>query len=291
MTVHNPAYVPRIRGVVAGVVGLVLLVALWEGYKAIDGRVLGLQLPLKADDRAMPHVSTILERFGDPEGRGSDRTVGATVAASAWYTFQVALGGLAVGCLVGAGLAAVMQRFRVAERAVLPLVIMSQTVPIVAFAPLVSAWGGKLKLGSGEWQPWMSVATISAFLAFAPIAVGLLRGLQAAPPAAVELMRSLAAGSRATLWKLRLPAAVPFLIPALRLAAAGAVVGAIVAEISLGRSGGIGRLTFEYSRAATSDPAKVYVALIGAAVLGLAMALLVGIVDAVAGRGRQGAGA
>jgi NitT/TauT family transport system permease protein len=271
---------------VLGFAALVLLVGLWEGYKAIDGRILGVELPLKADDRAMPHVSTMLERFGDPESRGSDRTVGATVAASAWCTFQVAVGGLAVGCLVGAGLAAVMQRFRVAERAVLPFVIMSQTVPIVAFAPLVSAWGGKLKVGSGEWQPWMSVATISAFLAFAPMAVGLLRGLQAAPPAAVELMRSLAANSRATLWKLRLPAAVPFLIPALRLAAAGAVVGAIVAEISLGRSGGIGRLTFEYSRAATSDPAKVYVALAGAAVLGLAMALLVGVVDAVAGRGR-----
>ena len=68
----------------------------------------------------------------------------------------------------------------------------------------------------------------------------------------------------------------------------GAVVGAIVAEISLGRSGGIGRLTFEYSRAATSDPAKVYVALVGAAALGLAMALLVGVVDALASRGRQG---
>jgi NitT/TauT family transport system permease protein len=273
---------------VLGLVALVLLVGLWEGYKAIDGQVLGVGLPLKADDRAMPHVSTMLERFGDPESRGSDRSVGATVAASAWYTFQIAVVGLAVGCLVGAGLAAVMQRFGVAERAVLPFVIMSQTVPIVAFAPLVSAWGGKLKVGSGEWQPWMSVATISAFLAFAPMTVGLLRGLQAAPPAAVELMRSLAASSRATLWKLRLPAAVPFLIPALRLAAAGAVVGAIVAEISLGRSGGIGRLTFEYSRAATSDPAKVYVALVGAAVLGLAMALLVGVVDAVAGRSRPG---
>ena len=134
-----------------GLVAVVLLVGVWEGYKAVDGRVLGVDLPLKADDRAMPHVSTMLERFGDPESRGSDRTVGATVAASAWYTFQVALGGLAVGCLVGAGLAAVMQRFGVAERAVLPLVIISQTVPIVAFAPLVSAWGGKLRIGSGEY--------------------------------------------------------------------------------------------------------------------------------------------
>ncbi len=99
-------------------------------------------------------------------------------------------------------------------------------------------------------------------------------------------MRSLAAPPRTTLWKLRLPAALPYLLPALRLAAAGAVVGAIVAEISLGRSGGIGRLTLEYSRAATSDPAKVYAALLGAAALGILMALLIGAIDALASRHR-----
>lgn len=276
----------RLRTVGLALLGLLLVVALWEGYKAIDGSLFGWQMPLKADDRSMPHVATMVERLGEPANRSSDRTVGAVVLAGTWYTFQIALVGLVGGVAVGSGLAVLMQRLGVAERAVLPFVIMSQTVPIVAFAPLVAAWGGRLELGGREWQPWMSVAVISAFLAFAPVAVGLLRGLQSTPPAAVELMRALGAPPRVTLWKLRLPAAVPFLVPALRLAAAGAVVGAIVAEISLGRSGGVGRLTIEYSRAATSDPAKVFTALMGAALLGIVMALLVGAVDALASRHR-----
>lgn len=276
----------RLQRLGYAVLGLLLVVALWEGYKAIDGSLFGWQLPLQADDSSMPHVSTMIDRLGDPAGRNTDESVLVTVLRAAWYTFQIALVGLVVGSLVGAGLAALMQRLKIAEQAVLPFVIISQTVPIVAFAPLVASWGGRLQLGSGEWQPWMSVAAISAFLAFAPVAVGLLRGLQAAPPAAVELMRSLAAPPRTTLWKLRLPAALPFLFPALRLAAAGAVVGAIVAEISLGRSGGIGRLTLEYSRAATSDPAKVYTALFGAAVLGIVMATFIGAIDAIASRHR-----
>ncbi len=276
----------RLRRIGFAVLGLLLVALTWEAYKAIDGQILGWQLPLKADDQRMPHVSTMIDRLGDPENRRSERSVGAAVVAGAWYTFQLALVGLVVGAAVGGALAMLMQRLRIAERAVLPFVIMSQTVPIVAFAPLVAAWGGRLKLGAGEWQPWMSVAAISAFLAFAPVAVGLLRGLQSAPAASVELMRSLGAKPRTTMWKLRLPASLPFLVPALRLAAAASVVGAIVAEISLGRSGGIGRLTLEYSRAATSDPAKVYTALFGAAGLGIAMALLIGLVDAVANRHR-----
>lgn len=276
----------RVRKVLLGLAGFLSLLLLWEGYKAIDGSIFGWQLPLKADDQAMPHVSEMVSRLGDPENRGSDRTVGDVVADSAWYTFQIAMIGLLVGSLVGLFLAGAMQRFRVVERGLLPYIVMSQTVPIVAFAPLIGAWGGRLELGGQEWQPWMSVATVSAFLSFAPIAVGMLRGLNAPAPASVELMRSLAAPERKTLWKLRLPASVPYLVPALRLAAAGAVVGAIVAEISLGRSGGIGRLILEYSRAATSDPAKVYTAILGAGVLGLAVAALVGLLDLVLTRNR-----
>ena len=88
-----------------------------------------------------------------------------------------------------------------------------------------------------------------------------------------------AAPWRQTLFKLRFPAAVPYLMPALRLAATAAVVGAIVAEISTGLKGGIGRLILEYARQATGDPAKVYTAVFGAAVLGL--------VDGRARRGRS----
>ena len=132
----------------------------------------------------------------------------------------------------------------------------------------------------------MSVSLIAAYLAFAPVAVGALRGLQSPPPASIELMASLAASWRATLWKVRLPAAVPHLVPALRLAAAAAIVGTIVAEISTGTKGGIGRLVLEYSRAASSDPAKVYTAMLGAAVLGILVAGTVMALDAFLMRNR-----
>ena len=128
--------------------------------------------------------------------------------------------------------------------------------------------------------------TIAAFLAFFPVAVGALRGLTSPPPAALELLASYAAPWSATLFKLRLPAAVPYLMPALRLAANAAVIGTIVAEISTGLKGGIGRLILEYMREATADPAKVFTAVMGAAVLGLVMAGLVGLLDGFVSRHR-----
>ena len=88
-------------------------------------------------------------------------------------------------------------------------------------------------------------------------------------------MRSYAASWRQTLWRVRFPAAVPYMMPAFRLPAAASVVGVVVAEISIGLRGGIGRLVIEYGRQATSDPAKVYTAVFGAAALGLLMAGLV----------------
>lgn len=275
-----------LRPIVFGVAGFVMLAAAWELYKLVDGRFLLWQLPMRPDDRAMPHVWTMLDRFGDPVNQASDRTVLAAVLAACWYTFRVALAGLAVGSLVGLGLAILMVRFKFLERAAVPIIILSQTIPIVAFAPLVGVWGGRLELFGVKWQGWMSVALIAAFLAFAPVAVGGLRGLQSPPPHSLELMQSMAASDRATLWKLRLPASTTYLLPALRIASAAAVVGAIVAEISLGRSGGVGRLILEYLRTATGDPAKVYTALIGAAVLGLFMAGLMALLGMIFNRHR-----
>ena len=205
-------------------------------------------------------------------GAAAVRPVGLAVASGALFTLGLALGGLVIGGVLGALLALVMQRFRVAERGLLPWVILSQTVPLVALAPLVAGWGGGLSLGPYPWQDWMSVSTIAAYLAFFPVAVGMLRGLQSPSAIGVELMRSYAAGWWRTLVKLRMPAATPYLFPALRLAGAAAVVGAVVGEISTGTRGGIGRLVIEYSREATTDPAKVYTAMLGAALLGLVVA-------------------
>jgi len=273
----------RLRKVAMFVVALLLLGLLWEGYKwfgtAVDGEVLGWKLPARTNDAAMPHVWDVLRRFGDPERRGSDTRIWFVVLEGAWFTFRVAMVGMIVGVAVGLGLAIVMQRFITAERGFLPFVIVSQTVPLVALAPLVVGWGGRLSLFGVDWRPWMSVSVIAAYLAFFPVAVGGLRGLNSPPPESVELMDSYAAGWWTTLVKLRLPAAVPYLVPALKLAAAAAIVGAVVAEISTGTRGGIGRLIIEYSREATSDPAKVWTAMLGAAVLGLAVAGLVALID------------
>jgi NitT/TauT family transport system permease protein len=194
--------------------------------------------------------------------------------------------GFLVGVVVGLLLAVLMQRFRVAERGLLPYVVLSQTVPLVALAPVVSAWSTRLSIFGVDWTPWMSVSAIAAYLAFFPVSVGALRGLQSPPPATIELFDSYAASWRQTLVKVRFPASVPYLVPALRLAAASSVVGAIVAEISTGKRGGIGRLILEYSREGTSDPAKVYTAIIAAAVLGLVVAGVIGAFELAVMRNR-----
>jgi NitT/TauT family transport system permease protein len=168
----------------------------------------------------------------------------------------------------------------------LPYLVVSQTVPLIALAPLVVSWGGRVQLGDWVWPRWLSASVIGAFLAFFPVAVGALRGLKSAPAASVELMDSYAASWWQSLRKLRFPASVPYLVPAMKLAATAAVVGVVVAEISTGLRGGVGRLIIEYAREATSDPAKVFTAVFGAAALGLLMAGLVSIIDAVLMRNR-----
>jgi NitT/TauT family transport system permease protein len=92
-------------------------------------------------------------------------------------------------------------------------------------------------------------------------------------------MRSYAASNNKVLWKLRFPASVPYLVPALKVSAAAAVVGTVVAEISTGVRGGIGRLMVEYAREASAQPAKVYVAVFGAIVLGLVVTAAITAVD------------
>jgi NitT/TauT family transport system permease protein len=276
----------------AGIVLAVVVAALlWEGYKAVgnpDGTVVfGVRILPRADDEAMPHVATILGRFADPELAGG-APIWRVVLSACLFTLRSVAVGFGAGALIGFVLAVLMQRLRILERGLLPYVILSQTVPLIALAPVIAGWGGRLSIGSYPWQPWMSVATIAAYLAFFPVAVGMLRGLQSPAPLAEELMRSYAAGWWRTLVKLRLPASTPYLFPALRLAGAAAVVGAVVGEISTGTRGGIGRLVIEYSREGTTDPAKVFTAMLGAALLGLLVAALVALAEFVlVGRRRR----
>lgn len=282
-----PAYV---RKLLLFVLALVLVASAWELYKLTGpeagGKFLGVRILPRANDTAMPHVWEMGERLFQDESRTSDKKNWQVVLEGTWYSFRLALTGFVIGSAVGIALATVMARFGVVRRGLLPYLVVSQTVPLIALAPLVVSWGGRLQLGGWEWPRWLSVAVLGAFLAFFPVSVGTLRGLESASATSLELMRSFAATGSQTMRALRFPSAVPFIMPALKLAGAASVIGVVVAEISTASRGGVGRLILEYSRQATGDPAKVYAAIIGAALLGLGMAGLVGIVDRVVMRNR-----
>jgi NitT/TauT family transport system permease protein len=280
----------RVRRIWTFALALVFVAVVWELYKWIGpqdgGTVFGWTILPRANDQAMPHVWEMLSRYAEPERRGSSTPIFVVVLTGAWFTLRLALTGFVLGTIVGLGLAILMARFRFVERGLLPYLVLSQTVPLIALAPLVVSWGGKLHIGGFEWPRWLSAAVLGAFLAFFPVAVGTLRGLTSTPPASLELMDSYAASWRQTLFKLRFPAAVPYIVPSLKLAATASVVGVVVAELSTGLAGGVGRLIIEYAREATSDPAKVYTAVFGAAALGLLMAGVVALVDLVTMRNR-----
>ena len=256
--------------------GIALIALMWELTKVLGTLI---ELPFNTSDQAMPNIWSMFSAFTLPEVRGSDTSVFQAVLAAASYSFLLAMGGFFIGVVVGLILAIVMQRFLFFERGLLPFVIASQTVPLIALAPLIVGIGNQISFGPIQWSTTYSVMFIAAYLAFFPLSIGALRGLQAPDPTSLELMRSYAATNNSILWKLRFPASIPYLVPALKVSAAAAVVGTVVAEISTGVRGGIGRLMIEYARETTSQPAKVYVAVFGAIALGLVVAAIIAAID------------
>ncbi|WP_405217127.1 ABC transporter permease [Agrococcus sp. Ld7] len=266
----------RSRAILFGALGVLALGVLWEGYKLLgpaEGVVIGETVLLpRTTELAMPHVWDSVARAFQPASSASGEVVIVAVAKAAASTLGIAGLGMLIGAAVGVLLALLMQRFLLADRAMLPWLILSQTVPLIALAPLVVAWGGKLQLGPFEWERWMSVAVIASYLAFFPVAIGTLRGLRSPEQAHLDLFRAQGAGWWKTLRYLRLPAAVPHLLAALRLGTATAIIGTVVAEVSTGARGGIGRLIVEYAQSGSSDPAKAWAPIAGAVVLGLVAA-------------------
>ena len=284
---------PLVRRVLLGVLGVVVLAAVWELYKALGpatGVVLGdLTVLPRTSDLAMPHVWDMVARLFRPvRSAGDDEMMWQSVLQASFFSLGVAAVGWLVGVVVGMLLAVVMQRFRTAESALLPWIVLSQTVPLIAIAPLVKRWGSQIEIGSFSWENWMSVALIASYLAFFPVSIGALRGLESPDVNHVELMRTYSVGWWATLVRLRLPASVPYLLPALRLAAANAVIGTVVAEVSIGLRGGIGRMIVEYAAAAGGDPAKPWAPIFGAVVVGLLAAGVVALIGLALTRYRRG---
>ena len=266
----------RLRGLLLGLLGILAVVVVWELYKAL-GPEAGVRIGDRAilprtGDRAMPHVWEMVTRLGEPATGRRGGPLWTVVLAACLFTLKIAALGWLVGVVVGGALALLMQRLRLAEAAVLPWIVLSQTVPLIAIAPLVRRWGSSLSFGGFTWSSEHSVAVIAAYLAFFPVSVGLLRGLKAPEATHLDLMRTYGTGWWGTLLRLRLPASVPYLLPALRLAAASAVIGTVVAEVSIGLRGGVGRLVIEYAQAAGGDPAKPWAPIFGAVAVGLVAA-------------------
>jgi NitT/TauT family transport system permease protein len=259
-----------VRRVVLFVIALGLVALAWEAYKVVGpesgGDIFGWRIIPKSNDRVMPHTWSMLSEFTRPAIGQQDQQVWQVLLGYTWYTFQMSVAGLIAGAGIGIGLAVLMARFRIVERGLLPYVVISQTIPLIALAPQVTAIRGSL-----DWPQWTSAVALAAFLSFFPVTVSTLRGLQAAPAASLELMASYASGWWTTLRKLRFPTAVPYMVPGLKLAATAAVIGVIVTEITLGGLRGVGFATIDYSQKVTSQPASVYAAVFAAAALGLIM--------------------
>jgi NitT/TauT family transport system permease protein len=281
------------RSVVAFVVIVVIIAIVWEAAKWIGGvpwrEVAGVAIepphdpPLRVtlfNDLNMPHVWTIAGAFLEPPSRRSEFTLGALLIDAAVFTWRGAAIGFALGAIIGLALAIVFVHSRLLERALVPYVIASQTVPIIALAPMVVLWVGR---------DWASVAIISAYLTFFPVTIAGIRGLSAPDPQALELMRSYAATRWAVLWKVRLPAALPYLFTALKISATASIVGAIVAEAPTGIQGGLGRAIIVFNQQYASGPQKLWATVIACALVGIAFFAIVRVTEMLVLRNRQAA--
>jgi NitT/TauT family transport system permease protein len=277
-------------GLFIGVV--LLLLAAWEGIKLIGGdpwrngeRVVW-DPPLEiwfASDLLLPHVWNIFGALAAPVQRGTDESLAAFLVGAALYTWREAALGFAVGAVIGVALAATFVHSRLLERAFVPYVIASQTIPIVALAPMiVFAFGPNVT----------SVVIIATYLTFFPVTIAMIRGLRSPDPRALELMSSYAASRWSIFWKLRMPASLPYLFTALKISATASIVGAIVGEGPGGIPDGLGRAIINFNNQYISGPEKLWATILASALLGIAYFGLVRLLElfALRGRGVQVAG-
>jgi NitT/TauT family transport system permease protein len=161
----------------------------------------------------------------------------------------------------------------------MPYVVASQTIPILAIAPIVVVGLGSVEILGWTPSDWLRVSVIAAYLTFFPVTVNTVRGLRSADPAAVELMESYAAGNWSVFWKLRVPAALPFLFAAFKVAATASVVGAIIGELPSSIQSGLGGWIINFNQYYALDPENLWATNLVAALLGIAFFLVVVVVE------------
>ncbi|HTQ71029.1 MAG TPA: ABC transporter permease subunit [Acidocella sp.] len=211
-----------IKSILPVIVVAVAAVVLWYGLSALLGTTL-----LPRPDQVLGALGQSL--FGWP--LSSPRNL----FYHAYVTAQEALLGLALALVLGGIIATLIVHVKVLDRSLMPWVIASQTIPVLAIAPMVVVVLGNL--GFSGLAPKVAIA---AYLAFFPIVVGLVKGMRAPEAIQFELLHTYCASEASIFSKLRLPASVAFLFPSLRVSAALAVMGAIVAELPTGAQAGLG---------------------------------------------------
>jgi NitT/TauT family transport system permease protein len=259
---------PAVRRGLLRVAVLGLLWGLWEGYRAL-GIHFGWTHPFIVDDTSMPHIHTCIKALFERPNPEAPLLV-VTLLKAAGFTAKEAALGFAMGATGGFVLGALLAHSRMLQRGFLPYVVASQTVPILAIAPMVVVW-----MSSVHVTAWISVAVISAYLTFFPVAISTLRGLQAADHRAVELMRSYAANRWTVLWKLRFPTSLPYLFSALRISATASIVGAIIGEQPSSIAGGLGGAILNFAQYYSFQPQNLWATNIIAAALGIVFFLAV----------------
>jgi NitT/TauT family transport system permease protein len=240
---------------------LAILLGIWEATKSL------FAIP----DYKLPHVRMIFEAMARPTPKGPTIVV---LLGDMLYTAGEAVTGFVLGGLAGFLLAVLFVHFKPAEQGLLPYVIASQTVPIIAIAPMVVVGIGRMGA-----PPWLSKSIIAAYLTFFPVTINVLRGLTSVDPDSLWLMHSFAATKRQIFFKLRLPASVPYLFTALKIASTASVIGAIIGELPVGSTRGIGVQLVIGSQYNTFNPGFLWATILMAALLGMSFYSLVALAE------------
>src|SRR5580700_4015985 len=190
-----------------------------------------------------------------------------------WVTLSATVVGFVIGALFGILLAVLIVHLRTLEKSLLPWVICSQMVPILAIAPIII-----VVLGAIGIHGLLPKSIISAYLCFFPVTIGMVKGLTSPDPIQLDLMRTWSANKLQVLWKLRWPSSIPFLFASLKVCVTISLVGAIVGELPTGAQAGIGArlLTGSYY----GQTVQIWAALIAAAIMA---GCLVAMIDAIGG--------
>ena len=250
------------------VVLLGTLWGLWEGWHWI-GTHFNLTWPFAVNDTTMPHLHRVVQALFQPTQINQPWLI-TILWHYSLFTAKEAAVGFALGAVVGFAIAVALSQSRFLERGIVPYVVASQTIPLLAIAPMVV-----VSLGTKGVKDWVSVAILAAYLTFFPVTINALRGLQSADPRAVELMRSYAASRWRILWKLQVPASLPYLFAAFRIAAPLAMVGAIISEPAASIQGGLGNAIVNFSQYYSIEPQELWATNIIAALVGIAFFLVV----------------